>query len=83
MTNWKNGRPEGWENPHMSGDPFTGEILPSTKSEIYEAGADAMLRAVVEYVDDIVEYYACGLCDNDYHITDKKKWKALLKEAGG
>ncbi len=52
--------------------------------ELIEATAKAQLKKVVEYIDSIVEFYECdGACDTSYHIVDKKKWQALLKEVDG
>jgi len=41
MSDWKNNRPENWKNPHYNGVigwPYTFDA--------YEAGADAMLKAL-------------------------------------
>ncbi len=43
MKNWKNNRPEGWENPY----PVEAMTYPEHQArKIFEAGADAMLEAI-------------------------------------
>ncbi|MBA7626624.1 hypothetical protein ES703_34078 [subsurface metagenome] len=43
--------------------------------------AKKQLKKVVEYVNEIMEYYQCnGACDRNYHITNDRKWQALLEE---
>ena len=73
---WKNNRPDGWKNPYMSEDAYFGQVYPSTKSEIYEAGADAMHKADVEWLmqfrHDCIE---CG-----WTITpDHEDWQKFIE----
>ncbi len=54
-------RPEGWINPYLQQDE-RGDFV---NSRVYEAGADAILKAIKEELDlEDVESYgkSCGCC---------------------
>lgn len=42
MKNWINNRPEGWDSPYPSKPSFVAQ------REAYEAGADALYKAIME-----------------------------------
>lgn len=50
---WKKGRPEGWKNPYLRDEdnPYLGiELEGDDKDDAYEAGADAMHKADLEFL---------------------------------
>ena len=63
-------RPKGWENPNL--------LIGSQGT--YEAGADAMLKAVVEQLDNTMCFIR--LPDKEYlgRFLEDKDWQALKKE---
>lgn len=79
MKNW---RPDDWTNPCevviTSGTDVGGRqrLINEGASKVYEAGADAMLKKVYEWGDELCDMHQetkykrqCGYC-----------WQALLKE---
>ena len=92
--NW---RPEGWQNPHLLawfGDDSYTEERKATR-DVYEAGADAMLQAVIPMFmslgEDDLKQALASACDTDileypevllYRLCQAQldKILALLKE---
>lgn len=76
MKNWKNGRPDGWvfcrpvaqALEDIPKDEY-GMVRALTPFEmgLFEAGADAMLRAVVKFIGG---------------VFSEAKWLQLKREAG-
>ena len=78
MMNWKDNRPEGWENPYekpiRDGVTWNKEVV-----EAFEAGADAMLEAIWKMArESPTKTFTFSTLPLSVFISDEEKVDAKL-----